>query len=54
MANNVSFQDCTGGVLSITQLLLDAYLSGDWSGVSGVSNYNSTIVNMSNNINFDE
>ncbi|CAO0792640.1 unnamed protein product [Mucor circinelloides] len=27
--------DCTGGVLSITQLLLDAYLSGDWSGVSG-------------------
>ncbi|OAD02431.1 hypothetical protein MUCCIDRAFT_143982, partial [Mucor lusitanicus CBS 277.49] len=23
------------GVLSITQLLLDAYLSGDWSGVSG-------------------
>ncbi|KAI8647886.1 PQ loop repeat-domain-containing protein [Parasitella parasitica] len=27
--------DCTGGVLSITQLLLDAYLSGDWSGVVG-------------------
>ncbi|KAI9358415.1 PQ loop repeat-domain-containing protein [Pilaira anomala] len=27
--------DCTGGVLSNAQLLLDAYLSGDWSGVSG-------------------
>ncbi|KAG2207270.1 hypothetical protein INT46_003189 [Mucor plumbeus] len=27
--------DCTGGVLSITQLLLDASLSGDWSGVTG-------------------
>jgi cystinosin len=27
--------DCTGGMLSITQLLLDASLSGDWSGVSG-------------------
>ncbi|ORY97579.1 PQ loop repeat-domain-containing protein [Syncephalastrum racemosum] len=29
--------DFTGGVLSIAQLLLDAYLSGDWSGVSGAS-----------------
>ncbi|KAF7727541.1 hypothetical protein EC973_007414 [Apophysomyces ossiformis] len=27
--------DFTGGSLSIAQLLLDAYLSGDWSGVSG-------------------
>ncbi|KAI8148516.1 PQ loop repeat-domain-containing protein [Fennellomyces sp. T-0311] len=27
--------DFTGGVLSVAQLLLDAYLSGDWSGVSG-------------------
>ncbi|KAI7863101.1 PQ loop repeat-domain-containing protein, partial [Mucor mucedo] len=27
--------DCTGGVLSNIQLLLDSYLSGDWSGVSG-------------------
>ncbi|KAF9927140.1 hypothetical protein BGZ65_006924 [Modicella reniformis] len=27
--------DLTGGVLSIAQLFLDAYLSGDWSGVSG-------------------
>ncbi|KAG2237208.1 hypothetical protein INT48_006612 [Thamnidium elegans] len=28
-------QDCTGGILSNAQLLLDAYLSGDWSGVAG-------------------
>ncbi|KAL9537051.1 hypothetical protein MBANPS3_012130 [Mucor bainieri] len=34
-SNLFLLQDCTGGVLSITQLLLDAYLSGDWSGVSG-------------------
>ncbi|KAG2174574.1 hypothetical protein INT44_006837, partial [Umbelopsis vinacea] len=27
--------DFTGGFLSITQLLLDAWISGDWSGVSG-------------------
>ncbi|RUS18463.1 PQ loop repeat-domain-containing protein [Endogone sp. FLAS-F59071] len=27
--------DFTGGALSISQLLLDAHLSGDWSGVSG-------------------
>ncbi|KAF9406330.1 hypothetical protein BGZ94_003160 [Podila epigama] len=27
--------DLTGGVLSITQLVLDAYISGDWSGISG-------------------
>ncbi|KAI9319305.1 PQ loop repeat-domain-containing protein [Dichotomocladium elegans] len=27
--------DFTGGVLSVAQLLLDASLSGDWSGVSG-------------------
>ncbi|CAO3674302.1 unnamed protein product [Rhizopus microsporus] len=27
--------DFTGGTLSITQLLLDASISGDWSGVSG-------------------
>ncbi|KAI7864837.1 PQ loop repeat-domain-containing protein [Spinellus fusiger] len=27
--------DYTGGALSISQLLLDAFLSGDWSGVSG-------------------
>ncbi|KAI1318575.1 hypothetical protein EDD11_006266 [Mortierella claussenii] len=27
--------DFTGGVLSIAQLILDASLSGDWSGVSG-------------------
>ncbi|KAF9917611.1 hypothetical protein BX616_000446 [Lobosporangium transversale] len=27
--------DFTGGVLSITQLILDAALSGDWSGISG-------------------
>ncbi|KAI8368151.1 PQ loop repeat-domain-containing protein [Radiomyces spectabilis] len=32
--------DFTGGALSIAQLLLDAALSGDWSGVSGVSNHN--------------
>lgn len=32
----MSAQDFTGGVLSIGQLLLDAYLSNDWSGVSGV------------------
>lgn len=30
-------KDFTGGTLSITQLLLDASISGDWSGVSGVS-----------------
>ncbi|KAG0343891.1 hypothetical protein BG004_004906 [Podila humilis] len=27
--------DFTGGVLSIAQLVLDAYISGDWSGISG-------------------
>ncbi|KAF9209066.1 hypothetical protein BGZ49_006475 [Haplosporangium sp. Z 27] len=27
--------DFTGGVLSISQLVLDAYISGDWSGISG-------------------
>ncbi|KAG0233224.1 PQ loop repeat-domain-containing protein [Mortierella sp. GBAus27b] len=27
--------DLTGGVLSTAQLILDAYLSGDWSGISG-------------------
>ncbi|KAF9114337.1 hypothetical protein BGX27_011157 [Mortierella sp. AM989] len=27
--------DFTGGMLSISQLVLDAYISGDWSGVSG-------------------
>ncbi|KAF9418003.1 hypothetical protein BGZ94_009813 [Podila epigama] len=27
--------DFTGGVLSISQLLLDAHISGDWSGISG-------------------
>ncbi|CAO3674613.1 unnamed protein product [Umbelopsis vinacea] len=27
--------DFTGGTLSVTQLLLDAWISGDWSGVSG-------------------
>ncbi|CDH52525.1 lysosomal cystine transporter family [Lichtheimia corymbifera JMRC:FSU:9682] len=27
--------DFTGGTLSVAQLLLDSYLSGDWSGVSG-------------------
>ncbi|KAF9914714.1 hypothetical protein BX616_007702 [Lobosporangium transversale] len=27
--------DLTGGVLSIAQLVLDTYLSGDWSGISG-------------------
>ncbi|KAG0003010.1 hypothetical protein BGZ79_001860 [Entomortierella chlamydospora] len=27
--------DFTGGVLSISQLILDAYISGDWSGISG-------------------
>ncbi|KAI8986974.1 PQ loop repeat-domain-containing protein [Pilobolus umbonatus] len=27
--------DFTGGVLSIIQLILDAFLSGDWSGISG-------------------
>ncbi|KAG0197799.1 hypothetical protein BGX28_008706, partial [Mortierella sp. GBA30] len=27
--------DFTGGVLSIAQLILDAYISGDWSGISG-------------------
>ncbi|KAF9429054.1 hypothetical protein BGZ76_001915 [Entomortierella beljakovae] len=27
--------DFTGGALSITQLILDAYISGDWSGISG-------------------
>ncbi|KAG2172241.1 hypothetical protein INT43_004782 [Umbelopsis isabellina] len=28
--------DFTGGVLSTTQLLLDAWILGDWSGVTGV------------------
>ncbi|KAG0063677.1 hypothetical protein BGZ90_002543 [Linnemannia elongata] len=27
--------DFTGGALSIGQLVLDAYISGDWSGISG-------------------
>ncbi|KAF9207522.1 hypothetical protein BGZ49_000260 [Haplosporangium sp. Z 27] len=27
--------DFTGGVLSIAQLVLDAYISSDWSGISG-------------------
>jgi cystinosin len=27
--------DFTGGILSISQLVLDAYISGDWSGISG-------------------
>ena len=27
--------DITGGVLSITQLLIDSSLQGDWSGVTG-------------------
>lgn len=27
--------DFTGGVLSIGQLVLDAYISDDWSGISG-------------------
>ncbi|KAG0312977.1 hypothetical protein BGZ99_009162 [Dissophora globulifera] len=27
--------DFTGGILSIAQLILDAYISGDWSGISG-------------------
>ncbi|KAF9438806.1 hypothetical protein BGZ76_004405 [Entomortierella beljakovae] len=27
--------DFTGGALSISQLVLDAYISGDWSGISG-------------------
>ncbi|KAF9329088.1 hypothetical protein BG006_007821 [Podila minutissima] len=27
--------DFTGGVLSTAQLVLDAYISGDWSGISG-------------------
>lgn len=27
--------DFTGGALSIAQLILDAYISGDWSGISG-------------------
>ncbi|KAG0370486.1 PQ loop repeat-domain-containing protein [Gamsiella multidivaricata] len=27
--------DFTGGALSIAQLVLDAYISGDWSGISG-------------------
>ncbi|KAG0258884.1 hypothetical protein BG011_003020, partial [Mortierella polycephala] len=27
--------DFTGGVLSLAQLVLDAYISGDWSGISG-------------------
>ncbi|KAF9112641.1 hypothetical protein BGX27_003029 [Mortierella sp. AM989] len=27
--------DFTGGTLSISQLVLDAYISGDWSGISG-------------------
>ncbi|KAF9085293.1 hypothetical protein BGX23_009799 [Mortierella sp. AD031] len=27
--------DFTGGILSIGQLVLDAYISGDWSGISG-------------------
>ncbi|KAG0178269.1 hypothetical protein DFQ28_004759 [Apophysomyces sp. BC1034] len=31
----IKLWDFTGGSLSITQLLLDAYLSGDWNGVSG-------------------
>ncbi|KAI9275080.1 PQ loop repeat-domain-containing protein [Helicostylum pulchrum] len=29
--------DLSGGVLSIIQLLLDAYIDGDWSGIEGVS-----------------
>ncbi|KAG2193496.1 hypothetical protein INT47_005021, partial [Mucor saturninus] len=28
--------DLSGGVLSIIQLLLDAYIDGDWSGIEGV------------------
>ncbi|GAA5808817.1 hypothetical protein MFLAVUS_002214 [Mucor flavus] len=28
-------QDLSGGVLSIIQLLLDAYIDGDWSGIEG-------------------
>lgn len=27
--------DCTGGVLSMTQLFLDAFLTGEWSGITG-------------------
>ncbi|KAI7900722.1 PQ loop repeat-domain-containing protein [Cokeromyces recurvatus] len=29
--------DLSGGILSIIQLLLDAYIEGDWSGIQGVS-----------------
>ncbi|KAI8642839.1 PQ loop repeat-domain-containing protein, partial [Parasitella parasitica] len=30
------FWDLSGGLLSIVQLLLDAYIDGDWSGIEGV------------------
>jgi len=29
--------DFTGGVLSVSQLCIDSYLQGDWSGITGNS-----------------